>query len=72
MTQDQWVIEQEQEFMEIHLSKCCSSEIVPYWITNTTICMGCWKLNTEIGFTLYECSICLTECETKECNCYLK
>lgn len=70
-TLDQWKAQQEQEFTEIKLSKCCRREINDYWIHNTTICMGCWKLNPEVDETLYQCSLCLEEHEDEECNCYM-
>ena len=70
ITRDQWLTKQLQEFTEIKLSKCCRREIRDYWIHNTTICMGCWSLNPKVDETLYECSLCLEESETEECNCY--
>jgi len=72
ITINQWRTAQRQEFTEIKLSKCCHSEILAYWIPLKSICMGCWSLNPEKGFTLYACSLCGTECETEECNCYMK
>jgi len=70
ITLSQWKARVKQEFTEIKLSKCCRQEILAYWISNKSICMGCWSLNPEIDETLYQCSLCLEEHEDEECNCY--